>query len=73
MEAAILGAFGQADAQAIRCAPPGRCPRQFFNFFNHPVFDDPTVSLQAPATFGVIGAQTNYPPRVLQFGLHLDF
>ncbi len=46
---------------------------QFFNFFNHPVFDDPTVSLQAPATFGVIGAQTNYPPRVLQFGLHLDF
>jgi hypothetical protein len=46
---------------------------QFFNFFNHPVLDDPTVNLQNPATFGVLAAQTNYPPRVVQFGLRLDF
>jgi hypothetical protein len=29
---------------------------QFFNIFNHVMFVDPAVSLQAPTTFGVIGS-----------------
>jgi hypothetical protein len=45
---------------------------QFFNLFNHVMFNDPAVSLQNPATFGVIGSQLN-TPRIVEFGLHLDF
>ena len=45
---------------------------QFFNLFNHVMFIDPAVSLQNPTTFGVIGSQLN-SPRIIEFGLHLDF
>jgi hypothetical protein len=45
---------------------------QFFNLFNHVMFVDPATSLQSPATFGVIGSQLN-SPRIVEFGLHLDF
>jgi hypothetical protein len=45
---------------------------QFFNIFNHIMFDDPAVNLQSPATFGVISTQFN-SPRLIQVGLHVDF
>jgi hypothetical protein len=45
---------------------------QFFNLFNHVMFYDPAMSLQNPSTFGVIGSQLN-TPRIVEFGLHLDF
>jgi len=45
---------------------------QFFNIFNHVMFDDPAVSLQGPAMFGVISTQFN-SPRLIQLGLHVDF
>jgi len=45
---------------------------QFFNIFNHVMFVDPSVSLQSPTTFGVIGSQLN-APRIIELGLHLDF
>jgi hypothetical protein len=45
---------------------------QFFNIFNHVMFDDPAVNLQGPATFGVISTQFN-SPRLIQLGLHVDF
>ena len=45
---------------------------QFFNIFNHDMFNDPTVSLQAPTSFGVLSSQLNRP-RIIQLGLHFDF
>jgi hypothetical protein len=45
---------------------------QFFNMFNHVMFADPGVSLQAPNAFGVITTQFN-SPRMIQLGLHVDF
>jgi hypothetical protein len=45
---------------------------QMFNVFNHVQFLDPTLSLQSPQTFGVIGTQLNQP-RAVELGLHLDF
>jgi hypothetical protein len=36
------------------------------------LFADPAVSLQTPATFGVISTQFN-SPRIVQLGLHFDF
>ncbi|HEY1342610.1 MAG TPA: carboxypeptidase-like regulatory domain-containing protein [Bryobacteraceae bacterium] len=45
---------------------------QFFNLFNHVLFNDPSVSLQSPTSFGVITSQYN-TPRAMQFGLHLDW
>jgi hypothetical protein len=45
---------------------------QMFNVFNHVQFDDPAVSLQNPATFGVIGTQLNQP-RTIELGVHFDF
>jgi hypothetical protein len=44
----------------------------FLNAFNHLVFNDPTLSVQDPASFGVISSQTNNP-RAIQFGLRLEF
>jgi hypothetical protein len=44
----------------------------FLNAFNHVVFNDPTLSMQDPASFGVISSQANNP-RALQFGLRLEF
>jgi hypothetical protein len=43
-----------------------------FNVFNHVQFNDPTLSLQSPQTFGVLSTQLNQP-RVLELGLHIDF
>jgi hypothetical protein len=57
----------------------------FFNLFNHPVFQDPggsyySMSLQDPADFGVITNQAGSPsagdfagPRRIQAGLRLEF
>jgi hypothetical protein len=45
---------------------------QMFNVFNHVQFADPTLSLQSPANFGVLGTQLNQP-RVIELGLHIDF
>lgn len=53
----------------------------FFNIFNHTVFNDPSLSLLSPAAFGVISSQlTGNPargdfagPRRVQFGLRVDF
>jgi len=44
----------------------------FLNAFNHVVFNDPTLSMQDPASFGVISSQANNP-RAIQFGLRLEF
>jgi hypothetical protein len=44
----------------------------FLNAFNHVVFNDPTLSMQDPASFGVISSQGNNP-RAIQFGLRLEF
>lgn len=56
---------------------------EFINFFNHVNFADPTVSLQAQATFGVISAQRidntatasqgGFTPRRIQIGARIDF
>jgi hypothetical protein len=45
---------------------------QFFNIFNHVQFNDPTLNLQQPQTFGVIGSQLNNP-RIIELGIHMDF
>jgi hypothetical protein len=44
----------------------------FLNAFNHVVFNDPTLSMQDPASFGVISSQAN-SPRAIQLGLRLEF
>ena len=44
----------------------------FLNAFNHVVFNNPTLSMQDPASFGVISSQANNP-RAIQFGLRLEF
>lgn len=44
----------------------------FLNAFNHVVFNDPTLGMQDPASFGVISSQANNP-RAIQFGLRLEF
>jgi len=45
---------------------------QFFNLFNHPLFNDPGLNLQSPTAFGVITSQMNSPRRI-ELGLHIDF
>jgi len=45
---------------------------QLFNAFNVVQLADPTVNLQSSQTFGVLSSQLN-SPRIVQFGLHLDF
>jgi hypothetical protein len=45
---------------------------QLFNLFNVVQFADPSVSLQSPQAFGVLSTQLN-SPRIVQFGLHIDF
>jgi hypothetical protein len=44
---------------------------EFFNVFNHPIMDEPTVNLSM-ADFGRITEQRN-TPRVMQFALRIDF
>lgn len=45
---------------------------QFFNIFNVVQFADPSVNLQSPQSFGVLGTQLN-SPRIIQLGLRIDF
>ena len=45
---------------------------QMFNMFNHVQFNDPSLSLQSPSSFGVISTQLN-TPRVIELGMHFDF
>ena len=44
----------------------------FLNAFNNVVFNDPTLNMQDPASFGVISSQANNP-RAIQFGFRLEF
>jgi hypothetical protein len=44
----------------------------FFNVFNHVIFNDPNLNLQGPANFGVINFQFNSPRRI-QVGARIDF
>ena len=44
----------------------------FLNAFNHVLFNDPTLNMQDPASFGVISSQAN-SPRAIQLGLRLEF
>jgi hypothetical protein len=44
----------------------------FLNAFNSVVFNDPTLNMQDPASFGVISSQANNP-RAIQFGFRLEF
>ncbi|HSE98473.1 MAG TPA: hypothetical protein VLD57_09440, partial [Blastocatellia bacterium] len=44
----------------------------FFNLFNHVNFRNPNLSLQNPASFGVISGQANSPRRI-QVGGRIDF
>jgi hypothetical protein len=51
----------------------------FLNVLNHPLFEDPTLDLLNPRTFGVISAEPLNPldhfwaPRQAQFGLRIEF
>jgi hypothetical protein len=45
---------------------------EFFNIFNRVVFGGPSANLNAPATFGKIGGQSN-SPRNIQLGLKYVF
>jgi hypothetical protein len=50
----------------------------FFNALNHPIFNDPSMDLTNPASFGVITteltpANRNAGSRWIQFGLRLSF
>jgi hypothetical protein len=42
-----------------------------FNAFNHANFTNPSLSLQAPLTFGEF--QGTMPPRSMQFALRYEF
>lgn len=57
-----------------------RFTADFLNILNHPLFNDPSTSLDNPANFGVITSQPGNPgggdfwaPRRVQFGLRLEF
>ncbi len=45
---------------------------EFFNAFNHPQFNNPSLSASSPTTFGVIGS-TSVNPRLIQFALKYIF
>jgi len=52
----------------------------FFNVANHPLFNDPSLNILDPASFGVINSQPGDPgngdywtPRRVQFGLRIEF
>jgi hypothetical protein len=46
---------------------------EFFNFFNHPQFSNPTnLAVSTPGTFGQI-TTTSVGPRVIQFALKYNF
>jgi Carboxypeptidase regulatory-like domain len=42
-----------------------------FNAFNHPIFTNPSLSLESPLTFGEF--QGTMPPRSMQFALRYEF
>jgi hypothetical protein len=74
---AFRGPFQQdwdfAVAKRFRLSEKGRLDfrADFFNIFNHPIFQLPaSVSIATPTTFGQI-TNTTIPARLIQFGLHL--
>jgi hypothetical protein len=55
-----------------------RFSADFFNVFNHPNFNNPTLSLTNPAAFGVISGTFTPPNRTnsarwIEFGLRVEF
>lgn len=57
-----------------------RFSADIFNFLNHPLFTDPTLSLDNPANFGVITGQQGdssngdyWAPRRFQLVLRIEF
>lgn len=44
----------------------------FFNVFNHVIFNDPRLDLRSPSDFGVLSLQFNRPRRV-QIGARIEF
>ncbi|HEX3984961.1 MAG TPA: hypothetical protein VHX13_00015, partial [Acidobacteriaceae bacterium] len=42
------------------------------NILNHRIFDDPSMSLSSPASWGVLNTQGN-SPRKMEFGARVDF
>lgn len=46
---------------------------EFFNLFNHPIFNDPSTAFGAGTTFGQITGPTLVGPRVIQFALEYKF
>jgi hypothetical protein len=44
----------------------------FFNVFNHVIFNDPRLDLRSPSDFGVLSSQFNTPRRV-QIGARIEF
>ena len=55
-----------------------RFSADFFNVFNHPNFSNPSLSLQSPATFGVITSTFTPPNRTnsarwIELGLRVEF
>jgi len=44
---------------------------EFFNAFNHPQFNNPNTSVSNPAFGRITGTSVN--PRIIQFGLKVNF
>ena len=46
---------------------------EFFNLFNHPIFNDPSTAFGPGTAFGEITGPTVVSPRVIQFALKYRF
>jgi hypothetical protein len=46
---------------------------EFFNLFNHPIFNDPSTAIGPGSNFGQVSGPTIVGPRVIQFALEYKF